>query len=112
MKPEHILGDLVLYRYPLNIIEAKVQEAKRLGINPIKPWIMRCSAHLWERWVTAVTPFCQSSFIKLCAICKILEPEKSSRGVEACPNHSWIICPEKDCYAAYSDAARKWRRVS
>ncbi|XP_015112515.1 transcription termination factor, mitochondrial [Diachasma alloeum] len=50
MKPEYILGDLVIYGYSLENIKDRLYRARRAGMEEIKPWLIRCPISHIERW--------------------------------------------------------------
>ncbi|XP_063983386.1 uncharacterized protein LOC135165731 [Diachasmimorpha longicaudata] len=42
MKREHLLNDLVIYRYALPNIKERMYRAKNVGMTNMKPWVVRC----------------------------------------------------------------------
>ncbi|KAK0179541.1 hypothetical protein PV327_005284 [Microctonus hyperodae] len=46
---EHIIKDLIIYRYSLSRIEERIKLAKSVGISQIKPWIVRCPLEIIEK---------------------------------------------------------------
>ncbi|KAJ9586495.1 hypothetical protein L9F63_019853 [Diploptera punctata] len=48
ISPHHILKDVWVFQYGIKKIEVRLQVLKEVGVNPIKPWMLRSSPKIFE----------------------------------------------------------------
>lgn len=54
MPGENIKNDLHIYKFSLEKIKERIDRAKEVGIESLKPWIIRCPPESFDKYVADI----------------------------------------------------------